>query len=511
MRAILFSTLLGFAACGGETTVKDDKKPESDTGRTAPKDERPKSRLSEDDFTERKVAALDAPTYLEGIQEEAQNLFREGVQAVTSETPDYALAAKRFQATIEKDKGFLEAWFNLGMSLERQGKHNDALQIYERALTENPGNVSANAYIAKLYLGKARASALKGKKDEQAQWLDKAKALLDQVIVQAASDTAVNNAMALYYLSLGDLDTAEKYVREVLYVEPSDVTGLNTRGLINLKRGKYKVAEWIFKEKVLSIDPASTEALTNLGYTYIILDLRPLAMKQFKKALELDPQNMDVRMNIAAMLLEHLDYKAAYEHYALVRDAEPLNLEAHEGQCDAAFGIGGSKATPEDKKQQFKAAIACYDEYLSKTAERRDLLLRIAQTYQQKLQDLESLKLAVKYYNRYKDEAKLAPEEKEKIAKTVKVVQEIIDAGGMEAMMKEASPEETPPPDGQPAPEGGATPPPEGPTPPPATEETPAPAPSPAPAPDPAPAPAPAPSGEPDKGGGVAAPPVPVS
>ncbi|MEZ4268393.1 MAG: tetratricopeptide repeat protein [Myxococcota bacterium] len=45
--------------------------------------------------------------------------------------------------------------------------------------------------------------------------------------------------------------------------------------------------------------------MTNLGYTYVQLQQRPLAMRYFNQALEQDPDNMEVRMNIAAMLLEH--------------------------------------------------------------------------------------------------------------------------------------------------------------------------------------------------------------
>ncbi|MDP6946754.1 MAG: tetratricopeptide repeat protein, partial [Myxococcota bacterium] len=291
---------------------------------------------------------------------------------------------------------------------------------------------SAAAYVAKLYLGKARTAGLQGNEGEQGEWMTKTKALLDQLIAKAPRNEAVNNAMALYYLFLGDLETSERFVKEVLYQEPTNITALNTRGLLNLERGQYLIAEWIFLRKVLERDANSTEALTNLGYTYIKLGQRPLAMRYFKKALVQDPSNMDVRMNIAAMLLEHLNYAEAYDHYTKIRQAEPRNLEAHEGQCDAQYGLGGAA---EDKTAQFQEAIDCYLDYVKKQPERKDLYLRVANTYQQQMQDLDN---AVKYMEVYVKKGNLEPEEEAKIVGQVKVLKDIISKGGLKAMMAPA-------------------------------------------------------------------------
>ncbi|MGM0577585.1 MAG: tetratricopeptide repeat protein [Myxococcota bacterium] len=434
------------AACGGssqsveqdrEATAKAEAEAEAAAKAEAEAEEKERERLTDDDFEVQVIEEVEAPTYLPGIDREAQDQFRVGVLAALDSPPRYELAAKKFRTAIDSDPNFMEAYFNLGQTLERMGRRDDALAVYQEALEKNPDNPSATAYIAKIYLGKARHEGLLGNEQESKKWYDEAKGLLDQVIGQASENEAVNNAMALYYLAQDDLDTAEKYVREVLYVEPTNVTALNTRGLINLRRGEYLIAEWIFKNKVLEEDPNSTEALTNLGFTYVKLDKRPLAMKFFDKALAQNPDNMEVRMNIAAMLLEHLNYAKAYEHYTTVREAQPLNIEAHEGQCDAAYGLGGSA---EDPPAQFQAAIDCYVALLERKPERVDLYAHIAETYQEKLQDLEK---AVAYYEKYVDKADLTPEEEKKVAGTVKVLKDIISEGGMNAMMEpEPEPDE---------------------------------------------------------------------
>jgi len=389
----------------------------------------------DDEFSVKVIQEVKAPVYLESVDRDAQDAFRDGVAAVSGKKPDLKLAESKFKLAAEKAPDFLEAYFNWGQALERQGKAEEALKVYRAALDRNPTDSSAQAYIAKIYLGKARSARFMGDKVEADKWLAQSKALLDKLVATDATNVAVNNAMALYFLMQDDIPTAERFVKEVLYVEPTNATGLNTRGLINLKQDKLLMAKWVFENKVLRVDPTSTEAHTNLGYTYIKLDQRPLAMRHFQKALEFDADNMEVRMNIAAMLLQHLDYAKALEHYNIVLVQQPNNVEAKTGRCDATYGLGGSA---EDKPAQFKTALACYDKLVQERPEKFKFLKRIAETYQGRLQDLES---AVKYYELYLKSGKLEPKEKDTMEKTVKSLKEIIANGGLNGMM--------------PAPEGG--------------------------------------------------------
>lgn len=435
-RSVFVAGLLAISACGssGKQVAGNPDDPDNPNTPGQPNN-------SDDDFTRRDVTKVAAPVYLEGIDPAAQDAFRDGVNAVSLKRPDFKTAEKKFKEAADKAPDFLEAYFNWGQAIERQGRGDEAIAVYTKALDKNPGDPSATAYIAKIYLGKARAARLLGNTAEFETLMGKAKGYLDQASSKDATNVATNNALALYHLMRDDVDTAEKYVKEVLFVEPTNVTGLNTRGLINLKRGKLLLAEWIFKQKLLDpevgADPSSPEAHTNLGYTYIKLELRPLAMKHFQAALEADAENMEVRQNIAAMLLEHLDYANALGHYERILQTQPNNMEAKIGRCDAMYGMGGSA---EDKPKQFAAALGCYDAYVKEKPERADLYKRIADTYQNKLQDLDK---AVVYYELYGQKAKLDATEADKNKKTITVLKDIIAKGGLKAL-EEPPPEPTP-------------------------------------------------------------------
>lgn len=423
-------------ACGGGATqvVKTDANAWNEPATTDAKDGDKKEELTDADFQVRNIEEVKAPRYLLGIEQEAQDLFRQGIVAVVAVPPRYKLGEDKFRAAVKKDPKFMEAYFNLGMTLERQGQADKALKIYTEALDASPDDVSAQAYIAKIYMGRASKAALLGDKADYDAWLSKTKALLDELAPKEPENVTVNNALALYWLLQGDVETASQKVKEVLYVEPRNVTGLNTRGLINLKEGKFLIAEWIFKNKVLSEDPNSTEALTNLGYTYIQLNQRPLAMRYFKKALAQDAENMEVRMNIAAMLLEHLNYTESQVHYATVFKAQPLNMEALEGLCDATYGMGGLAS---DGKAQFLKGIDCYLTLIKKRPEKAALYKRIAEAYQHKLGgDVPELKKAVEYYTAYAAQANIDEAEKTKTGKLVAQLKDWISKGGLKAILE---------------------------------------------------------------------------
>jgi len=448
----MITATVAFGACGSSAGQLKDGDPRNPDGGGQVDENGRQVGFDDTDFTRKDVTEVKAPVYLEGIDRAAQDAFRQGVGAVSAAKPDFKTAEKKFKEASEKAPDFLEAYFNWGQTLERQGRGDEALGVYEKALEKNPGEPSATAYIAKIYLGKARAARFLGQAAKAESWMSKAKALLDQIVTKDATNVAANNGLALYHLLRDEVDTAEKFVKEVLYVEPSNVTGLNTRGLINLKRGKLLLAKWIFENKVLREDPTSTEAHTNLGYTYIKMDQRPLAMKHFQLALEHDPENMEVRQNIAALLLEHLDYGGALAHYERILLTQPNNSEAMIGRCDAMFGLGGAAT---DKNKQFEAALGCYDTYATGHPERADLYKRIAETYQNKLQSLEK---AVEYFELYAKKAKLDPAEADRNQKIITVLKDIIAKGGLKAL--DEVPPETPAPEapapGSPTPEAPA-------------------------------------------------------
>jgi tetratricopeptide (TPR) repeat protein len=67
---------------------------------------------------------------------------------------------------IESDPQFTEAWNNKGYSLNLQGKYDEAIKAYDRALELNPN-------LTKPWIGKGNILALKGNYDEAIRCFNK--------------------------------------------------------------------------------------------------------------------------------------------------------------------------------------------------------------------------------------------------------------------------------------------------------------------------------------------------
>ncbi len=288
--------------------------------------------------------------------------------------PDYQSAAQEFQKAASADKRFYEAYFNLGMALERLGKYDEARKAYETAKGIEPKDdrerslhYSASAYIARSLLAQSHRYVDAGDMEKAKQIREQAKGICDSIMSQDPDNAMNNVALAMYWLESGDLKISEDFLRLALRVNREDTIALNIRGLINLKQGKYEIARWILEEKVLSIDPANPEAWGNLGMAYVSLKDLPRAVVAFKNAVQLSAGAVSARMNLGAIYLEYLNYRDAEKVYKEALELEPNNLEA----------LTGYALTLEGRRDP-KRAAEYYEKVLAKDPQRYAILVRLA-------------------------------------------------------------------------------------------------------------------------------------
>jgi tetratricopeptide (TPR) repeat protein len=456
--------LLG--ACGGaaQQQVSDDERRELDRQSQADlqKQQDEARRLEaekkfEEELTIKKLIIPTDVKYVPGVSEEAQVRFRDGVIALYQQPPKFDDALAAFKDAVKLDKDFIEAWFNLGMTHERMGAYDKATEVYGDLLKAKPDNVDAKGYLARLALIRAKKAFDLGKTQEFERQANEAKKISGEILAKNPENVTANNAMALYNLLHDKLDAAEDFVKNVLTVEPANVTALTTRGLIFLKKGDLRLARWTFEQKVIHEDPNVSEAYGNLGIVYYKLNNMPGAVKNFKKAIEVDADNMQARLNYGAILLNYLNYAAAEQQYDYVLKAQSDNVEAIVGLGSCYYG-----------QKKFPEAIAAYEKAYKLDGRKIELLERIGYLYEAFLNKMPE---AFDYYRRYIQLAKLGPN-----------ADLVLKVNLLEKMWKEQQMAPPPAPEGTPAPDGAAPAPADG---------TPAPAAAPAPA---APAAEPAPA-----------------
>ena len=81
------------------------------------------------------------------------------------------------------------------------------------------------------------------------------------------------------------------------YTQDGQLGGYIKRGDIYLGQNKYNLAISVYK-KALELDPQNLHILNNLGNAYSGQGKYDLAISVYKKALEVDPQNLPPLNNL---------------------------------------------------------------------------------------------------------------------------------------------------------------------------------------------------------------------
>jgi tetratricopeptide (TPR) repeat protein len=310
--------------------------------------------------------------------------------------PDYLGAAGYFKTAAGRDKRFYEAYFNWAMALERLGKYDEALVVYEKAKgisakggRERKLQLQAQAFIARVRLGQAHRLNEAGALEKAKGLSEQARGICESIRGQDPDNVVANATLAQYWFDKNNMELAERFVRQVLRVNREDTVALNIRGLINLHNNQDQIARWILEAKVLKLDPANPEALANLGLAYVRLKNLPLAVVAFERSVKIKPNSVPARLNLGAIYIEYLNYKQAHAQYGAALKLEPDNLEALTGFALAQEGM----------RRPDKAA-KLYERVLAKDAGRHALLVRLALIYEKA--PFNDGKKAVVYWKRYK-------------------------------------------------------------------------------------------------------------
>ncbi len=108
------------------------------------------------------------------------------------------------------------------------------------------------------------------------------------------SSISYNNRGGHYY-NIGDDDKAIKEFKKALKIDPRCCLAHNNLGLIYYAKKKMYDEALAHFRKVLEIDPAYPNLHFNLGNVYMKMDKINDAIREYKKEIEINPQNINVK------------------------------------------------------------------------------------------------------------------------------------------------------------------------------------------------------------------------
>lgn len=87
-------------------------------------------------------------------------------------------------------------------------------------------------------------------------------------------------------------------------------------------RWQEAIAEW---ERVLELSPEDDDAIRELGWAWNMIGDPERSMLMLKKALELNPYNLQARIDLSAVLIGQRYMKEAMKELEIAKELDPQN------------------------------------------------------------------------------------------------------------------------------------------------------------------------------------------
>ncbi len=151
---------------------------------------------------------------------------------------DYNKAEESFNEALKLNPNYSEAFNNLGLLNLLQGKYQQAIQFFEKALA-NP--TYSNAHAAKTNL--AQAYYLLGEKD-------KALEILTSLLKERSDFAKALIELGKIYLNERDLQAAEFYLKQALKLDRTSTEARYYLGEVFFQQGKLELAKAIWESLI---------------------------------------------------------------------------------------------------------------------------------------------------------------------------------------------------------------------------------------------------------------------
>jgi len=229
------------------------------------------------------VALADArKCYEAAVERNEDNLeFRQHFAHLLFECGDYRAAAQQWRGLLERFPGEAGWHIEVGTALMADGKADDAIAEFERAMAADAG-LTASAHFN---IGTLR-------------------------------------------LEQSDLEKAAKRFRLALQAEPDMAEAHVSLGAVRLQQGNLQYAVDGFR-RALEIDPNLARAHHNLGLVLARQDNLDEAVEHFRRATKADPAHLLTYPALASALAKQGKPAEAMQQYRDAVTAAPDNAEAH--------------------------------------------------------------------------------------------------------------------------------------------------------------------------------------
>jgi tetratricopeptide (TPR) repeat protein len=269
----------------------------------------------------------------------AQRLFDEAVAAADEQRrlkipTDWEVLERRWRAVTEAE-AVPEAWFNLGLVLEKRRRPDEARAAYRRALDLEPALAPAAVNLALL-------DEPKDPREAAQAWAELMRRFPD--------DPVPRSRLAALYEASGQHDAAWKLAREALLRDPRALGAYKVMMRVALERRNLDLAQ-LLAVKARKLDDADPEVVAFVGDVLLAQHDEPGAVSQWKKAVALKDDFLPARYALLASALAKQHWEGVAEQARAILRSDP-----DDARVQLALGVAYRYLGQPDK------ALAAYDQ-----------------------------------------------------------------------------------------------------------------------------------------------------
>ena len=246
-----------------------------------------------------------------------------------------ALAA--FEKAAEREPQAADLADEIGFLLAVQGRQDDAVRSFQKALTLNAAYAPAHFHLG------------------VALWLkqDPSRAIpaLREAVRLDGRNAEYRARLAAMFHEVGHDDEALAEAAAGVKLAPRPELW-NLTGLIEQQRGKMEAARAAFA-KAVELQPAGADYRNNLGFVLVDLGLGDQGLAQFRAVLQRDPKNQQAQVNVGYALLQKGDYDAALRQFERLAQLDPANAVI---RYDLGLALK-QKDRIDEAKREFREAV----------------------------------------------------------------------------------------------------------------------------------------------------------
>lgn len=279
---------------------------------------------------------------LPAAKPEARVFFDEGVRLLRAGPQSLEAAGEQFTKAVRADEKLFEAWHDLGVVHARLGRWENALDAFRAALALQPA--SRRTLIA---LGETLGRT--------GDWAEAHKLYAQRLSADPADDD-LRLRLVQALREAGKTTEALEAARSMLARDGKNAAAFNALGLVYYRMNKLPLAESAFRRAV-DLDPKSKSTAVvwnNIGLVALAKANDQEAFQAFEKAIALDADHREARLNQATVYLDCGDYKRAERELRKAIDIDPEDPDGH-----VALGVAlrGQKRF-DDARASYERALA---------------------------------------------------------------------------------------------------------------------------------------------------------